>query len=79
MSYFSICFLLLLPHELLPKIRGAKIKPNHIDKANIYTWLAWQDKPEQQIGIAVKKKTIFDPTHPNAQKFVTWFKDLYEL
>ena len=61
------------------KIRGAKIKPNHIDKANIYTWLAWQDKPAQQIGIAVKKKTIFDPTHPNAQKFVTWFKDLYEL
>ena len=61
------------------RIRGAKIKPNHIDKANIYTWLAWQDKPAQQIGIAVKKKTIFDPTHPNAQKFVTWFKELYGL
>jgi predicted ATP-dependent endonuclease of OLD family len=61
------------------KIRGAKIKPNHIDKANIYTWLAWQEKPAQQIGIAVKKKTIFDPTHSNAQKFVKWFKDLYGL
>ncbi len=61
------------------KIRGAKIKPNHIDKANIYTWLAWQEKPAQQIGIAVKKKTIFDPTHPNAQKFVKWFRDLYGL
>jgi len=61
------------------KIRGAKIKSNHIDKANIYTWLAWQEKPAQQIGIAVKKKTIFDPTHPNAQKFVKWFKELYGL
>lgn len=61
------------------KVRGAKFTPNHIDKANIYTWLAWQDPAGQQITKAVKKKTTFDRTHPNAQKFVTWFKALYEL
>ena len=61
------------------KIRGSKVTPNHIDKANIYTWLAWQEPSGLQISTAVKKRTIFDRTHPNAQKFVTWFKALYEL
>jgi len=61
------------------KVRGAKVTPNHIDKANIYTWLAWQEPSGLQISTAVKKRTIFDRTHPNAQKFVSWFKTLYGL
>lgn len=61
------------------KVRGSKVTPNHIDKANIYTWLAWQEPSGLQISTAVKKRTIFDRTHPNAQKFVTWFKTLYGL
>ncbi len=61
------------------KLRGSKVTPNHIDKANIYTWLAWQEPSGLQISTAVKKRTVFDKTHPNAQKFVKWFKDLYDL
>ena len=60
------------------KTKGAKFTEFQIDKANIYTWLAWQNPPEMQLNQAVKE-TVLDPTHPNAQKFVTWFKDLYEV
>ncbi|MBD2652229.1 hypothetical protein H6G45_01730 [Synechocystis sp. FACHB-383] len=48
------------------------------DKANIYTWLAWQDPPGRQLHDAVKQK-ILEPTRHNAQAFVDWFKLLYEL
>ena len=59
--------------------RDAPFKKTHRDKANIYTWLAWQDPPGLQLHQAVMKKRILNPTHPNAQKFVNWFKTLYDL
>ena len=60
------------------KSKGATYKPTHVHKANIHTWLAWQDEPGNQLHIAVKKK-ILDPQHPKAQNFVNWFKTLYKL
>lgn len=60
------------------KSKGANYKLAHIDKANIHTWLAWQNEPGSQLHIAVKKK-IFNPQHPKAQDFVNWFKALYSL
>lgn len=60
------------------KQQGANFKEAHYDKANIYSWLAWQDPPGQQLHDAVRKK-ILDPTHPKAQAFVAWFKQLYDL
>ena len=60
------------------KVKGANYKPTHVDKANIHTWLAWQDEPGNQIHIAVKQK-ILDPQHRKAQNFVNWFKTLYFL
>ena len=58
--------------------QGAKFTEFQIDKANIYTWLAWQNPPGRQLHQAVMEK-ILDPQHPNVQKFVKWFKDLYGL
>ncbi len=58
--------------------RGAKLTEVQYDKANIYTWLAWQDPPGRQLHQAVKE-TVLDPKHPRAQKFVKWFKELYGL
>ena len=58
--------------------QGANFTEYQIDKANIYTWLAWQNPPGRQLHQAVMEK-ILDPQHPNAQKFVTWFKELYGL
>lgn len=58
--------------------QGANFTEFQRDKANIYTWLAWQNPPGQQLHQAIEQK-IFDPQHPRAQKFVKWFKDLYGL
>jgi|694.fasta_scaffold02153_13 hypothetical protein len=60
------------------KNRGAKFIDEHIDKARIHSWLAWQNPPGTQLHDAVKFK-ILDPEHPKAQAFVKWFKDLYDL
>ncbi|PSB46444.1 hypothetical protein C7B80_13400 [Cyanosarcina cf. burmensis CCALA 770] len=60
------------------KSNGASYKESHYDKANIYTWLAWQDPPGRQLHQAIKE-CILNPQHPNAQKFVNWFKNLYNL
>lgn len=58
----------------------APFKEAHIDKANIYTWLAWQKQPGRQLHQAIKEH-ILDPRypHPKAEAFFHWFKSLYEL
>jgi hypothetical protein len=60
------------------KSKGAIYMDTHCDKANIYTWLAWQNPPGRQLHQAIIER-ILNPQHPNAQKFVQWFKDLYNL
>ncbi|MBK1986424.1 hypothetical protein A0J48_002465 [Sphaerospermopsis aphanizomenoides BCCUSP55] len=60
------------------KIKGAEFIDEHIDKAYIYSWLAWQKPPGRQLHNAIQEK-ILDPKHPKAQVFVKWFKDLYDL
>lgn len=60
------------------KNRGATFIDSHLDKASIYTWLAWQDPPGRQLHNAVMEKML-NPTHPKAQAFVSWFRQLYDL
>jgi hypothetical protein len=60
------------------KSKDAMFTDPHLDKANIYTWLAWQNPPGRQLHQAIMER-ILNPNHPNAQKFVTWFKTLYDL
>lgn len=57
---------------------GAKCRDSHIAKANLYTWLAWQDPPGQSPGLALTRK-ILDPQSEYAGPFVTWFRELYRL
>jgi hypothetical protein len=60
------------------KTIGAKYRAVHTHKANLYTWLAWQDPPGQSPGLALTKK-ILDPHSKNADSFVKWFRQLYKL
>lgn len=58
---------------------GAKFKPYQLTKAEIYTWLAWQDEPGRQLHQAVQER-ILDPTSSSeAAGFVAWFRDLFEV
>lgn len=57
---------------------GANCRDVHLDKANIYTWLAWQDPPGQSLGSAILKCTL-DHRAESAMQFTRWFKTLYGL
>ena len=57
---------------------GAPFIENHTDKANIHTWLAWQNPPGPQLHNTVMEK-ILNPRHPQAQTFINWFENLYNL
>jgi len=58
--------------------RGAPVRPVHLDKAHIHTWLAWQDPPDPQLHQAVLSR-VLDPASPFAQPFVEWFIRLFQL
>jgi hypothetical protein len=60
------------------KERGAPFTEYHREKARIYSWLAWQKPPGRQLHQAIKER-ILDPQHPEAQMFVSWFRELYQL
>ena len=55
---------------------GAKFPDKDFSKANVYTWLAWQETPGLPFGTAIKAK-YFAADSPEALKFVDWFKRLF--
>jgi hypothetical protein len=60
------------------KVQGAPFTEAHREKAKIHSWLAWQETPGRQLHQAIKER-ILDPQHPEAQRFVSWFRQLYQL
>jgi hypothetical protein len=57
---------------------GAQLRPTHQEKAHLYTWLAWQDPPGRQPGLALSQRSL-DPRCDGVAAFVRWFRDLYRL
>lgn len=62
----------------LAKTLGAPYRDVHLHKAQIHTWLAWQDTPGDAFGTALVKKTL-NPNAPSATIFVEWFMQLFKL
>lgn len=61
---------------LRPPIRPWKEIHRH--KAEIHTWLAWQDPPGVRLHEAVRNE-LLDVHAPLAQAFVSWMRRLYDL
>ena len=57
---------------------NAPYRDAHIVKAEIHSWLAWQDPPGQPLGRAITTFTL-NPHAASAKPFVEWFLDLYGL
>lgn len=51
---------------------------NHKNKAKLYTWLAWQKPPGQQIGDAIRNHKL-NPNSPLAQSLKAWLHQLKDL
>jgi hypothetical protein len=48
----------------------------HMAKANLHTWLAWQEEPGKPIGQAITKKYL-DADAPPALKLIAWLHSLF--
>ena len=57
---------------------AAPFKEVHKKKAEIHTWLAWQDEPGPQLHEAVHHR-VLDPEKPESQSFVNWFRSLFDV
>ena len=60
------------------KTKGADFKDNHKRKAEIYTWLGWQNPPGKQLHEAINMR-ILDPHKPTSKPFVKWFCELFGI
>ena len=56
----------------------APFRDVHESKAEVYTWLAWQDPPGLRLHEAVKHR-VLDPTRPESRPFVNWFRSLFRV
>ena len=56
----------------------APFRDVHTSKANLHTWLSWQDPPDQNPGKALASRAL-DPRISAAQPFVAWFRKLYGI
>jgi hypothetical protein len=50
----------------------------HLMKAQIHSWLAWQNEPGKPLGQAITKKFL-DAQAPYARQFILWICRLFEL
>ena len=53
-----------------------KFSPLHLRKAEIHTWLAWQQDPGTPFGLAITKKYL-DPDCPSSRSFVDWLEQTF--
>ncbi len=56
----------------------APFRDVHGRKAELYTWLAWQDPPGLRLHEAVNR-AVLDPTRPQSRPFVNWFRGLFHV
>ncbi len=80
----------LIPQESLPlyqlarrcvseaEEQDAPFRAVHRTKAEVHTWLAWQDEPGLRLYDAVKHG-VLDATRPGSGPFVEWFRRLFRL
>ncbi|MBF0262094.1 MAG: hypothetical protein HQL97_09710 [Magnetococcales bacterium] len=52
-----------------------RFKATYLSKAQIHTWLAWQEEPGTKMGETFKKQYL-DPNRPQATAFVNWIRRL---
>lgn len=72
---------LLWPHacETVAELGERRVfAENHENKAKLYTWLAWQKPPGQQVGDAIRRHAL-NPDSPLAQSLKVWLHQLKDL
>lgn len=60
------------------RVLGAPFRDTHREKAELHTWLAWQDPPGRQLHDAVRARKL-PPAPPVTGPFVAWFRQIFEI
>jgi len=60
------------------KIKARRFPETQEMKANIHTWLAWQEEPGKPMGQAITKRYL-DAAAPHAQQLIRWLRKLFDL
>jgi hypothetical protein len=55
-----------------------RFRPSYLHKAEIHTWLAWQEEPGTPLGLAVTR-SYFDSNARVALSFIGWLRRLFQL
>ncbi len=55
---------------------GAPFKAIHRSKAELHTWLSWQDSPGSTFGLSIKTG-VLKSNSAVAEQFAVWFKKLF--
>lgn len=55
---------------------GFPTQAHHVTKAELGTWLAWQDAPRMSFAIALER-SLFDTTKPTFVSLVGWLRWMY--
>lgn len=66
-----------LATEAVARIPAAqrRFSVSAIPKAEVHTWLAWQEDPGMSMGMAIRHRRV-DLTRPQAQLFIAWARRL---
>lgn len=73
--------------ELVPRARMAvraiplelrRFPEERVPKAELHTWLAWQEEPGTTSGVAIRRRYL-DATRPAGERFVAWLRRLFEI
>jgi len=69
---------MLLPYarECVQNIPEQRFSPAVRAKADIHTWLAWQEEPGKPFGTAITARYL-NPESAQAQVFITWLRALF--
>ncbi|WP_143103780.1 DUF3226 domain-containing protein [Methylobacterium gossipiicola] len=60
-----------IPEDML------RFKKPHTRKAQIHTWLAWNEEPGTPMGLAITKKWL-DPEADSAKPFLAWIRNMFK-
>ena len=65
-----------LAANTVAKIPAPKFKHQHISKAEVATWLAWQEAPGRGMEHAIKAELI-DKENSDYKKMITWLNHVF--
>ena len=70
--------LLVHARQAIAGLPEQRFVPAHRSKAEVHTWLAWQEEPGTSLGLALKRRYL-DADHTLAQQFHRWLVALFAI